>query len=114
MVHYLFPGREKFKPYWVNTSSNELIASLIQRGNAEVKTIMEELPEGRELITEIDEEIIFEQLGKKKNAIWSLLLGSGYLRVDRIFVDENTDRYVYQLKLTNREVRMMFEDMIRD
>lgn len=109
-----FLEEEKFKPYWVNTSSNEMIAALIQKGNAEVKTVMEELLEGKELITEIDEEIIFEQLGKKKNAIWSLLLASGYLKVTQVCMNEQTDRYVYHLSITNREVRMMFENMIRD
>lgn len=109
-----FLEEKKFKPYWVNTSSNEMITSLIQRGNAETKTVMEELLEGRELITEIDEEIIFEQLGKKKNAIWSLLLASGYLKVSNVDVDEHTDRFVYHLSITNREVRMMFENMIKD
>ena len=109
-----FLEERKFKPYWVNTSSNEMITALIQRGNAETKTVMEELLEGRELVTEIDEEIIFEQLGKKKNAIWSLLLASGYLKVDKVCMDEQTDRYIYHLSITNREVRMMFENMIRD
>ena len=109
-----FLEERKFKPYWVNTSSNEMITVLIQRGNTETKTIMEELLEGRELVTEIDEEIIFEQLGKKKNAIWSLLLASGYLKVDNVRMDEQTDRYIYHLSITNREVRMMFENMIRD
>ena len=109
-----FLEERKFKPYWVNTSSNEMITALIQRGNAETKTIMEELLEGRELVTEIDEEIIFEQLGKKKNAIWSLLLASGYLKVDKVCMDEQTDRYIYYLSITNREVRMMYENMIRD
>lgn len=109
-----FLEEKKFKPYWVNTSSNEMIATLIQRGNAETKTAMEELLEGKELVTEIDEEIIFEQLGKKKNAIWSLFLASGYLKVVKVYVDEKTDRFLYRLKITNREVRMMFEDMIRD
>ena len=109
-----FLEERKFKPYWVNTSSNEMITALIQRGNAETKTVMEELLEGRELVTEIDEEIIFEQLGKKKNAIWSLLLASGYLKVNKVCMDEQTDRYIYYLSITNREVRMMFENMIRD
>lgn len=109
-----FLEERKFKPYWVNTSSNEMITTLIQRGNAETKTVMEELLEGRELVTEIDEEIIFEQLGKKKNAIWSLLLASGYLKADKVCMDEQTDRYIYHLSITNREVRMMFENMIRD
>ena len=94
-----FLEERKFKPYWVNTSSNEMITALIQRGNAETKTVMEELLEGRELVTEIDEEIIFEQLGKKKNAIWSLLLASGYLKVDKVCMDEQTDRYMNDISM---------------
>ena len=109
-----FLEERKYKPYWVNTSSNKMIAQLIQRGTPEIKIMMEDLLEGKELVTEIDEEIIFEQLGKKKNAIWSLLLASGYLKVNQIYEDEKTDRFVYHLTITNREVRMMFEDMIRD
>ena len=109
-----FLEEKKFKPYWVNTSSNAMVSKLIQRGNIELKTAMEGLLEGKELITEIDEEIIFEQLGKKKNSVWSLLLASGYLKVENVCVDEQTDRYIYYLRITNREVRMMFEDMIRD
>ena len=109
-----FLEERKYKPYWVNTSSNKMIAQLIQRGTPEIKTMMEDLLEGKELVTEIDEEIIFEQLGKKKNAIWSLLLASGYLKVNQIYEDEKTDRFVYHLTITNREIRMMFEDMIRD
>ena len=109
-----FLEERKYKPYWVNTSSNKMIAQLIQRGTPEIKTMMEDLLGGKELVTEIDEEIIFEQLGKKKNAIWSLLLASGYLKVNQIYEDEKTDRFVYHLTITNREIRMMFEDMIRD
>lgn len=109
-----FLDEKRFKPYWVNTSSNEMITSLIQQGNIETKTIMEELLEGKELVTEIDEEIIFEQLGRKKNAIWSLMLASGYLKVVSVEIDDHTDRFSYHLSITNREVRMMFENMIRD
>ena len=104
-----FLDEKRFKPYWVNTSSNEMITSLIQQGNIETKTIMEELLEGKELVTEIDEEIIFEQLGRKKNAIWSLMLASGYLKVVSVEIDDHTDRFSYHLSITNREVRMMFE-----
>lgn len=62
----------------------------------------------------MDEQIVFEQLGRKKNAIWSLLLASGYLKV--VYTDlGNPSGYVnYKLSLTNREVHIMFEDMIRD
>lgn len=61
---------------------------------------------------EIDEQIVYNQLTVKKNAIWSLLLASGYLKVAGAAFEEETGRTYYDLALTNKEVRIMFEDMI--
>ena len=63
---------------------------------------------------EIDEQIVYNQLFTKKNAVWSLLLASGYLKViGKTFV-ERTGRTHYELTLTNKEVRIMFENMVQD
>ena len=104
---------EKFSPYWANTSSNSLVGKLIQEGSADTKMVMEDLLLGRTLRTQIDEQIIFCQLGRKESAVWSLLLASGYLRVKRLTKDKR-DRTIYELVLTNREVSLMFELMIED
>ncbi len=104
---------EKFSPYWANTSSNSLVGKLIQEGSADTKMVMEDLLLGRTLRTQIDEQIIFSQLGRKESAVWSLLLASGYLRVKRLTKDKR-DRTIYELVLTNREVSLMFELMIED
>ena len=58
--------------------------------------------------------LFFDQLQKKKGAVWSLLLASGYLKVEEIVFDERSGRYRYRLGLTNQEVRMLFEDMVSD
>ena len=103
---------KELKPYWANSSSNRLVNLLIRQGNAQTKTIVEDLMKGGILETEIVEEIIFDQLQKKPGAIWSMLLASGYLKVvDKRFSGE-TRRFTYRLELTNWEVEMMFEDMI--
>ncbi len=108
-----FLEEKELKPYWANSSSNRLINLLIQQGNAQTKTIMEDLMRGGILETEIDEEIIFDQLQKKYGALWSMLLARGYLRVVERHFSRATRRFTYRLKLTNWEVEMMFEDMIR-
>lgn len=109
-----FLEEKELKPYWANSSSNRLVNLLIRQGNARTKTIMEDLMKGDILETEIDEEIIFDQLQKKYGAVWSMLLASGYLKVvDRKFSQE-TGAFIYHLELTNREVYMMFRNMIRD
>lgn len=52
----------KLKPYWANTSSNQLVGKLIREGSAEIKMVMEGLLTGNDFWTEIDEEIVFDQL----------------------------------------------------
>ena len=109
-----FLEEKELKPYWANSSSNRLVSLLIRQGNPQTKTIMEDLMKGGVLETEIDEEIIFDQLRKKYGAVWSMLLASGYLKVvDRKFSQE-TGAFIYHLELTNREEYMMFRNMIRD
>lgn len=109
-----FLDERKVGAYWANTSSNRLVSQLIQKGSANIKKTFENLLSGEVLEMEIDEQIVYNQLSTKKNAIWSLLLASGYLKVvDAMFV-ERTGRTHYRLTLTNKEVRIMFEDMVQD
>lgn len=107
-----------YKTYWTNTSSNKLVNSLVQSGDAELKQTMEELLQGRSFRTELDEQIVFNQLDGDDNAIWSLLLATGYLKVsglEKIEEDgelgEEGDVW-YTLTLTNFEVRRMFRKMV--
>ena len=74
--------------------------------------IMENLLNGGILQTKIDEQIVFDQLDYNEYAIWSLLLASGYLKVEKHTFDLNTGKEEYSLKLTNKEVRVMFQNMI--
>lgn len=96
-----------FKPYWANTSSNQLIARLLQQGTEDTKIKMEDLLNGKTITEILDEEIVFEQLDESENAIWSLLLASGYLKVC-----EMSEHETYILSLTNLEVMKMFGKMI--
>jgi hypothetical protein len=106
IINYLSKGN--FKTYWSNTSSNSLAGKLIQEGEVDLKTDFENLLQGGTIETEIDEDIVFGNLNGSSMAIWSLLLASGYLRV--VSVDDATGKYT--LKLTNYEVKRMFEGMV--
>ncbi|MDD6481254.1 MAG: AAA family ATPase [Lachnospiraceae bacterium] len=108
-----FLQNRKFDTYWANTSSNSLVGKLIREGNPDVKMTMETLLTGGTLVTEIDEQIVFDQLQKSQNAIWSLLLASGYLKVISHHWDAN-GLNEYTLSLTNFEVKLMFESMIKE
>ena len=109
-----FLDKGKVALYWVNTSSNRLVGKLIQEGSPEIKMVMEELLKGKAYHTSLDEQIIYDQLDRRRNALWSLLLASGYLKVQHFAFDENRGKADYDLVLTNKEVRFMFEQMIED
>ena len=106
-----FLKEKSYDTYWTNTSSNNLPSRLIQKSAPRVKHIMQDLLEGQPLVTQIDEQIIFNQLDNNVDAIWSLLLASGYLKPQKITIDEETYESTYELVLTNREVKLMFEKM---
>ena len=74
---------------------------------------MENLLKGKHLYKEIDEQIIFNQLDVDENAIWSLFLASGYLKAESYTLNEETGGDLYELALTNKEVQIMFQKMIR-
>jgi hypothetical protein len=97
------------KTYWANTSSNSLVGKLLREGNSTIKEQFEILLQGGTLEKEIDEQIVYNQLDDNEDAIWSLLLASGYLKV----VDVDLREEIYQLTLTNYEVLRMFRNMIK-
>lgn len=112
LLNYL--KEKKFAPYWANTSGNRLVNQLIQKGNKNVKMMMEDLLNGKSLRIRMDEQVAFEQLEHRESAIWSLLLASGYLKVNQLHINIKTGKTTYELMLTNREVRLMFEEMIEE
>lgn len=100
----------KFGTYWANTSSNTLVGELIQQSSPAMKIAVDDLLTGNTIITTLDEEIVFNQLDDSNEAIWSLLLASGYLRIDDVI--EKEGETVYHLSLTNLEIRKEFQKII--
>lgn len=102
-------------PYWVNTSSNHLIGKLLQEGNKQVKESFEKLLRKECIYAEIDEQIVYDQLDIDENAIWSLMLASGYLKVNNSRIKETNDEWnqIYELSVTNFEVLLMLKKLVR-
>lgn len=101
---------QKLAAHWANTSSNSLVGKLIREGSKEIKTAIEDLLAGKQISIPLDEEIVFNQLEGSDTAIWSLLLASGYLKVNQMPEDGIDD--LYQVSFTNFEVQKMFQKMI--
>ena len=115
ILNYL--DSQQYTTYWANTSANSLVAKLVREGNRNIKSKFEKLLCGECIWSEIDEQIVYDQLNGNEQAVWSLLLASGYLKVLSYEkykdIPEGTEPK-YQLALTNLEVKLMFHRMIHD
>jgi len=114
ILNFLDTG--KFTTYWANTSSNSLVGKLIREGSSDIKEQFEQLLHGQSIKCYIDEQIVYSQLAENEDAIWSLLLASGYLKVlsyRGYDVIEDFEQPEYELTITNYEVKRMFEEMVR-
>ena len=111
ITNYL--DKKQLRPYWADTSSNGLINRLIRRSSPEIKELMEELLQGREIVVNFDEQIVFEQLEQDENAIWSLMLASGYLKATEVEYRGILRNPWYHLMITNLETTAMFSSLFK-
>ena len=112
ILNYLDTG--ELAAYWVNTSSNALAEKLIREGSNELKTDIEALLRKETIFSTLDEQVIYNQLDDSEDAIWSLFLACGYLKVLHYEVSEfEDDEFVYEMALTNHEVETMFRKMVK-
>ena len=112
IINFLKTG--EFATYWADSSSNGLINSLVQKGSSYIKIMMETLLQGGKIETTIDEQVAFSELDYSEDAVWSLMLASGYLKVisaEPLLGNRRKARR-YNLALTNLEIQFMFENMI--
>jgi hypothetical protein len=97
-------------PYWVNTSENALMKHLIAKGTDDLKVDLEELLKGGTIEKTIEEGLLFSNLEKSPNAVWSLLLYSGYVTIDAT----PSERSLCRLRIPNIEVGDLYNTMILD
>ena len=111
-----FLAKKEYEPYWANTSSNELINTLLRGGNKKVKTSFEVLLEGKSIHCPIEEQVVYGALGDNEEAIWSLLVAAGYLKIlsyEKAQELKGEREPKYEVTLTNFEVKRMFSSMVR-
>ena len=112
-----FLDKKKVGAYWANTSSNTLIGKLIRESSPTIKKTFEHLLQGESIHLEIDEQIVYQLLDSDEQAIWSLLLASGYLKVKDFteYISAFGEwKQEYDLEVTNFEVKSMFRNIIRN
>lgn len=105
ILNYLDTG--KIGSYWANTSSNSLVGKMVREGDTDIKEMFETLLKGGHIRCPIDEQIVYNNLDDDPNAIWSLLLASGYLKATSIDEKVVGKSQIYELSITNAEALEM-------
>ena len=106
VIRYLQEGT--LEPWWANTSSNALVGKLVREGGVSLKRDFMDLLEGKTIISKIEEQIVYDLIDGSPEAVWSLLMAAGYLK------PVGRNGRMYELALTNGEVRRIFEDLVEN
>jgi hypothetical protein len=104
-----FAANNKLKPYWINTSANDLIIKLLKKGEVENFKNLEHLFSGETIWTSISENMIFNNIDTLKNSLWSLMFFTGYLTYNSIKIGRIIKTESYELKIPNYEVFSFFQ-----
>ena len=108
ILNYL--NKKELMPYWINTSSNDLI-KLILKNSTTVKEKIERLLKGEAIEVKINLETVIVGIEENEDNIWGLLLGTGYLKVvETVDITEG----IYKVKLPNYEIKFLFQQIIDD
>lgn len=98
------------KPYWSNTSSNNIVRILVEKADFSVKQEIEDLIEGKTIIKPIHEDITYEDMDSTQDNLWNFLFFTGYLKKIREHQEEET---IYmEMAIPNREVRYIYKNTV--
>lgn len=100
----------KIVPYWVNTSSNDLIKLILTKSSS-VKERIERLLKDEAVEVRVNLETIIVGIENNEDNIWGLLVGTGYLKVAEVVDLQNK---IYKVKIVNNEIRQLFKDIIEE
>jgi len=110
ILNYVNSNDKLLEPYWINTSSNDVIKKYLASSTQEVKEKLERLIKGESLKEVVMENVAFKDIENHGELLWSFLLFSGYLKAeDRLL--ENRKIY-YKLSIPNEEVKHIYEQII--
>ena len=108
ILNYL--SRKELIPYWVNTSSNDLI-KITLKNSTTVKEKIERLLNDEAVEVQINLETIIVEIEDKEENIWGLMLQTGYLKVVETV---NISEGIYKVKIPNYEIKELFKGIVRD
>ncbi|MCX6583920.1 MAG: AAA family ATPase [Candidatus Aminicenantes bacterium] len=112
IINFLASERKEPEPYWINTSDNQIVETLLTKEGKELKKELEQLIQGESIEKAIEENIVLKDVLVRDNLIWSFLLMGGYLRQSTRRSDEAAGKVYYSLSIPNIEVRRTYTGII--
>ena len=106
VVNYFQSGC-KAKAYWVNTSGNSILKTMLLRVDEKRRSDLMGLMRGRTVLSALHEGLIYEDIYKNKDALYTMLLTTGYLKC--VGQKNEYGREWSELSLPNREIRSLFD-----
>ena len=110
-INYFYEECEPIA-YWINTSDNGIIRDLLNMATIEMRAELTDLFKGKLLETTINEGLVYDEVYKRKDALYTMLLTTGYLTI--IKEDTIDGNKVYQLDIPNLEIRQVYRNKIMD
>ena len=111
ILNFLNSEDRQLKPYWIDSSSNDLVRDLILQGPMSLRESVETLLRGESISCALHENIVLKDIAATEENIWSLLTFSGYLKA--VFSYQEDELAVYQLSIPNREVFIFYRQTIQ-
>jgi len=111
VMNFVSGRNKKFKPYWSNTASIDMIENVITPNNELLRKEINDLIEGKCITKAVYENMVFKDItNSRSDLVWSFLVHSGYLKIVKEV--ESDLRQKFELQIPNREVRIIFVDLV--
>lgn len=98
------------RPYWINTSSNDIIKDMIARADREMKGQIEMLLGGGTLDIQVHEEVTYEDIHNNSENLWNFLYFTGYLTMESEYFKESS--IFLRVRIPNTEVKAIYETTV--
>jgi len=112
IINFLGSKGKELEPYWINTSDNKIVESLLSKGGKELKEELEQLIRGETIEKAIETNIVLKSIDSREDLLWSFLLMGGYLKQTAKRMDQTTGKMYYTLAIPNMEVRTIYTGII--
>ena len=106
--------RKYARPFWANTSSNQIIKDMIWQADDEMKKELDILINGGTIEKQIHEDITYDDIHESEDNLWNFLFFTGYMKKVSERRDDYKEEIIYlTMKIPNIDIRSIYTNQIR-